>query len=51
MRRLKQYDNIKGTEWKKIINKIIKQYRKIDNQAFQTGIQMERRSDQMDNRE
>jgi hypothetical protein len=38
MRHLKQYENIKGTEWKKITNNIIKQYRKIDEPAFQTGL-------------
>jgi hypothetical protein len=35
MRHLKQYENIKCTEWKKITNTIIKQYCKIDNPAFQ----------------
>jgi hypothetical protein len=37
-RHLKQYENIKGIEWKKITNTIIKQYRKINEPAFQTGL-------------
>jgi hypothetical protein len=37
-RHLKQYNNIKGTEWKQIMNIIIKQYRKSDDPAFQTGL-------------
>jgi hypothetical protein len=35
---LKQFENIKRTEKKKIVNNIIKQYRKIDEPAFQTGL-------------
>jgi hypothetical protein len=35
---LKQYENIKGTEWKKIMKTIMKQYRKINEPAFQTGL-------------
>jgi hypothetical protein len=38
LRHLKAYENIKGMEWKKIITMIIKQYRKIDEPAFQTGL-------------
>jgi hypothetical protein len=38
LRHLKQYENIKGTERKKITNTIIKQYRKINEPAFQTGL-------------
>jgi hypothetical protein len=32
------YSSIQGTEWKKIINNSIKQYRKMDEPAFQTGL-------------
>jgi hypothetical protein len=38
IRHLKQYKNIKGTEWKKVLKTIIKQYRKINKLAFQTGL-------------
>jgi hypothetical protein len=38
LRKMKAYENIKGTEWKKIITTIIKKYRKIDEPAFQTGL-------------
>jgi hypothetical protein len=33
-----QYNSIKGTEWKKITNDVIKIYRKIDEPAFQTRL-------------
>jgi hypothetical protein len=35
---LKAYKNIKSTAWKKITTTIIAQYRKIDEPAFQTGL-------------
>jgi hypothetical protein len=35
---LKQQNSIKGTEWKQIINNIIKQHRKIDDSAYRTGL-------------
>jgi hypothetical protein len=38
VRHLKAYGNIKGTEWKKIITNIIKQYHKINEPAFQNGL-------------
>jgi hypothetical protein len=38
MRHLKAYDNIKGTELKKIITTITKQYHKIDKPTFQTRL-------------
>jgi hypothetical protein len=38
LRHLKAYKNIKGVEGKNIITTIIKQYRKIDEPAFQTGL-------------
>jgi hypothetical protein len=38
LRHLKQYKNTKGTESKQITNTIIKQYRKINEPAFLTGL-------------
>jgi hypothetical protein len=38
LKHLKAYENIKGTEWKKITTTIITQYRKINEPAFQTGL-------------
>jgi hypothetical protein len=34
---IKQYDALQGNEWNKITNHIIKQYRTIEEPAFQTG--------------
>jgi hypothetical protein len=36
-RHIKQYDAISGSQWKKIINHIIRQYQKIGSQQFNTG--------------
>jgi hypothetical protein len=38
LKQVKAYTNIKGMEWKKITTTIIAQYRKIDEPAFQTGL-------------
>jgi hypothetical protein len=37
IRHIKQYDEIQGSEWKKITNHIIRQYPKIDSPPFKTG--------------
>jgi hypothetical protein len=37
-RHIKQYDAIQGSEWKKITNHIIKQYKKIDSTPFNTVV-------------
>jgi hypothetical protein len=39
-RHIKQYDDIRGREWKKITNNIIRQYQKIDSPPFNTGFNM-----------
>jgi hypothetical protein len=39
-RHIKQYDAIKGREWKKITNHIMRQYQKIDSPPFNTGFNM-----------
>jgi hypothetical protein len=39
-RRIKQYDAIQGSEWKKFTNHIIKQYQQIDSPPFNMGFNM-----------
>jgi hypothetical protein len=39
-RHIKQYDAIQGSEWKKITNRIIRKYQKIDSQPFNTVFNM-----------
>jgi hypothetical protein len=39
-RHIKQYDAIKGSEWKKITNHIIRKYQKIYSPPFNTGFNM-----------